>query len=1414
MDDRLSPAPPPAAPAAAAPAPLATGLSLLLPLAVVLALLLFTGGTFTALTRWWLFNESGSQWLVERLPLVKVQGFKGALLGERWQAERIEFSWSQGQQSITLEGLSASGLRWTWRPDEFAYVGLAVGDLQLRKVTVQTGPPGPQPTPLPAGIRVPLHLAVDRGRLDELQVNALQPVLRLALQGLLLHARPGAEHRIDGLQAEWQGVQVDASGRIGNLAPLPLAVQATLRPAPDGETPRWAAVLQAGGTLAEMQLGGTLRGVPRAGREPPAIDLQAGLRPLQAWPLSTLNLQTRELDLSALSARAPQTRLAGTALLAARARDEPVTATLQLDNTLPGRWNEGRLPLKRLSAELRGELARPDRLVVRQFELTLADATRPAGTLGGSAVWEGPQLTLDARLAGLVPQRLDGRAAAMQLSGPASLVVQGLPSPDGARPAAPAQPSARWKIDLEGVFDGAPQPVRLAMEGNANEQQLQISQLQASAGRATADMRALLQRGARGDWQLETAGSLVDFDPLPWWPGDAASAWRQGPHRLSAGWGLNLRLPGQAGALPVVELAQRLAGSGTLRVHDSVLAGVPLSADLKLGYEQAAAPAAVLVRAELLLGGNQLTLEGRGEPLGNGQADRWRLALSAPLLNTLAPLARLHPALADWVPRQGSLNATLAADGRWPALRTDGTARVSQLLVGAGGLAQGQAQWRLDTGGDRTLALKLNLAGLQWGTQKADHLRADINGTLAEHRIDISGALPVLPPAAAVRLLGVQAQSGTRGQLLAQGAWLPDASAGGGRWRARVERLTVGSWDGSAGDDAPASLWAQARDLRTELQFDATGRLLQLQADPGRVALADDMALRWDAVKIDLRGPQPLIDLRADIEPFRLAPLLARLQPAIGWAGDIRLAAKVDIRAAERFEADLVFERADGDLHIASGEGTQLLGLTDLRLALSAHQGTWTFTPVFKGRSLGEITGSARVQTTPEARWPPPDAPLQGNVQARVADLGIWGAWIPPGWRLGGELRTTATLGGRFGEPRYTGEVTGSGLAVRNLLQGVNVSDGRVLVRLDGDTATIERFTLKGGDGSLDVTGTATLGAAPQARLQFKADKFRVLGRVDRMAIASGRADLALGGEQARLDGRFTIDEGLFDASRGDAPSLDEDVSVRRAGDAPRTADDQRPTAPRRNVALALDLDLGDNLRVRGRGLDTALTGSVRLATPGGRLDVRGTINTRDGTYAAYGQKLTLERGMLAFGGAPDNPRLDILALRPNLDLRVGVGITGTLLTPRIRLVSEPEMSDTDKLSWLVLGRAPDGLGRNDTALLQRAAVALLSGEGEAPTDALMRNLGIDELSLKQGEGDVRETVITLGKQLSRRWYVGYERGVNATAGTWQLIYRIAQRFTLRAQSGLENSLDVIWSWRLQETPADAAMRKSTVLPP
>jgi translocation and assembly module TamB len=474
------------------------------------------------------------------------------------------------------------------------------------------------------------------------------------------------------------------------------------------------------------------------------------------------------------------------------------------------------------------------------------------------------------------------------------------------------------------------------------------------------------------------------------------------------------------------------------------------------------------------------------------------------------------------------------------------------------------------------------------------------------------------------------------------------------------------------------------------------------------------------------------------------------------------------------------------------------LGLTDLRLALDAHDGVWSFTQGLAGETLGVAAGAVVARTSPQALWPAPDTPIQGVLEVQVTHLGNWGPWVPAGWRLSGALRTSASIGGRFAAPEYTGRITGAGIGVRNFLLGVNVSEGEADIALQGETARIARLSARAGNGTVRVEGDATFGEAPSAQLRLLAEKFQVLGRVDRRLITTGQAQMRLDGRTVALDGKFTLDEGLIDFTRSDAPRLSDDVIVvRRTGQAP-----VEPPAPRsdptpgREARINVSVWLGDQLRLRGRGLDTGLSGELRISSPGNKMAVNGTVSTVGGTYAAYGQKLAIERGRVTFNGPVENPRLDIEATRPNLDVRVGVLVTGTALNPRVRLFSEPEMAEVDKLSWLVLGRAGDNLGRTDTALLQRAALALWAGEGEGLSDQFTRAIGLDELSLRQTDGEVRETVISLGKQISQRWYVGYERSLSATAGSWQLIYRIAQRFTLRAQTGEDNSLDVIWTWR------------------
>lgn len=1371
-------------------------------LALLLVLGLAGGGM------WWLLrSEAGSVWLLSHAPGVQMQGLRGAILSSRWEFDRLHIDIGGGLKSITIENAVAEGLEWSWHPQKGVWLGVHARRVAARSVELAFGTsksPGP-----PSTIGSPLQAVIDSIEVDRFVIGSLAPATNVRARGTV-SARNGSVHRIDDIRFTWDQVSVEASGDIGCAPPFALDVKGRLERPGAGA---WSASASALGPLKGFRAQATLRG-SAGGANAPSLDLDATIASFAPWPIAQLKASIDALDLAALASALPSTRLSGTADVQSSSIEAPVAVDIRLSNQLPGRWDQRRLPLASARVALRADLRQHEQLDIGSFELQLAGgsgATGAAGLWRGTGTWRGDVLRLQTQLSALRPQGLDQRAPAAQLSGPLNLTITELRG---------HTPTLQLQGELEGRLDAKPVPVKLLLDGDVtlaqNAPRLLLRQLRASAGNAVALLSGDVQPAAGGGWLLKTTGSLTDFDPVLWWPGAEGSAWRQGPHHLSAGWQLDLRLPANAAQLAPVLLAQSVAGSGAVRVHESMIAGVPLQLELTLAHQPQGAPAArgeppSSLHAELRVAGNRLVLDGRGDPLGAGLADRYRAELGADALAALAPLARLFPELAEWAPREGRLSSRFTAEGRWPDMRSQGEATLQQMRLGELSVGQGRLDWRFDTGSNQPVDAHLDARQLRWDRQSLDSVVLDLQGTLRQHAVKIDAVLPLRPPEWTEALLGLRTGNGTRARLRADGAWLSDG-AGGGSWRGRVDGLQIGAVDNSnpaaAASAASATAgtastgeWLDARDLRAELRFSPAGGMTELRAEAGRARIARDLQLRWDEFRLDNRGAErPDFELRAQIEPFLAAPMLARLQPTLGWGGDLRLAARLDIKAAQRFAADVVFEREAGDLSIDDVAGRQALGLQSLRLALNAQDGRWTFQQALAGRILGEIKGQQTLRVAPEQRWPDAQAPLEGRIEARVGTLGIWGSWVPPGWRLAGSLQTQATISGRLGAPAYTGRLEGRGLAVSNLLQGVDVRDGEVDVSLQGERATIERFTARGGDGRVELRGGAEFGAAPVARVQLEAQRFRVLGRADRQLITSGKAALELRAESLKLDGALKVDEGLFDVSRSDAPSLDDDVVLRNAAQQ-RTEAEAADSArtPRRNTQVAVEVDLGDKLRVRGRGLETLLGGQLRVTTPGGRLAINGQVRTDGGTYAAYAQKLDIARGILLFNGPPDNPGLDILALRPNIDARVGVAITGSFVSPRVRLFSDPEMSDTDKLSWLVLGRPSDGLGRADTALLQRAALALLAGEGEAPTDAFLRTLGIDEISLRQSDGEVRETVITLGKQLSRRWYVGYERGVNAATGTWQLVYRIAQRFTLRAQSGHENSLDVIWTWRVGE---------------
>lgn len=1347
------------------------GLLLVLALGLPLAL--------AALLAWALGTSAGSAWLLAQAGL-QVSSPRGALAGGAFEAARVR--WSDGRSRLVVEDLRWSDLVWRWAPPG-AWVGVDLVEARAQRVEWQGGAPSSgERAPPPTQLRLPLHARLVDLRVEQLQIGTLPPVEALRLDAEV-GADGGRAHRVSRLALHVDGMPLRATAEIGTAGDLPLRLQLDAQSAP-GRAP-WTGQLRVEGPLQRLQASARVDS-----RDPAAtLDARATLAPFAAWPLQALQLEARDFDLASLSAQAPATRLSGRADVRSSALDAPIEADIEIVNALPGRWDRARLPLQRLQLTLRGRADARDTLELLRLDAQLGPEQGGAGRASGSGRWQRDTLRLDLRVDALRPDALDARAPAMTIGGPLTLSARGLPSPD---PAAVRDAAAAVVAELSarlggrfGARPGAP-PLRVDLAATLRSVggalDLTVPRLEADAGAARLRLDARAARSAVGAWSLTTRGRIERFDPRPWFAGvDAAAS--QGAHRLDAQWDADLRLA--AGAAP-----DALRGRARVEIGEaSVVAALPLAGRLDWSRADAAAAQG---SADLRLAGNALTL--RGDAATGG---RWQAQLDAPQLARLAPLARAFPAAARWLPRAGTLTGSARAEGRWPALRTEGELRVAGLRSAALGVDRATLRWSLAadalTRRDAPLRLAVDADALAFGAQRVQRLRLQVDGSAAAHRFEIDATSPLRPPAwTDAWLPSGAAATGTRLRMAGDGGIEPDAD--GHRWRARVVDARAGPHDARG---APIAVdWLRARSVALAVELGARGAPRAVRAEPGQLQLLDATLrwreLRWRAAPA---GGRPTLDVDAEVEPTAVAAWLQRLQPDFGWDGDLRLGATLRVRAAERFDADLVVERRGGDLALVEAGNRQPFGLTDLRFALTAHDGVWHFTQALAGAQVGVLAGAQSLRPGAAATWPAADTPLEGVVELTVAHIGVWAPWLPPGWRLGGSLHSSATLGGRFGAPEYTGALTGTGLAVRHVLQGVDVRDGEMALTLAGTQARIERLRFRGGDGTLELSGGATFGASPRAQLQLVAHQMQVLGRVDRRLVVSGRADATLDARSIRVDGRLGVDRGLFDFSRADAPSLDDDVTVVRRGEAPREPTTARKRASQRTVDVRLAIDLGRALRLRGRGLETTLRGQLALTTPGGRPALHGSVRAEDGGYNAYGQRLQIDRGEVVFTGAVDNPRLDILAVRPNLDVEVGVEIGGTAQSPRVRLHSDPPMPDVDKLSWLLLGREPDGLGRADAALLQSAALALLAGE-DGGVNVLQR-LGIDELSVAQTEdGDVRDTVVTVGKQLSRRWYVAYERGVNATAGSWQLIYRAARRLTVRAQTGDDTALDVIWTWR------------------
>jgi translocation and assembly module TamB len=1423
-------------------------------------------GFATVLTVWvtlmalWmaLHSQMGAVQVLSWVPGLTVVDPQGQFRGD-FQASRLSLRLPRGGRLEMLEP-RWQGLDVHWSAFAPWRMAVSMKRLQARSVDLQwvTDPKAP-PATAPSNLVLPVALSIEALTVGRLTSNLWAGVPMTDLKGQLSLQQlglQGAGHRVVLQSLNWQGWQ--GQGELSVKARSPMGVSATVQV----QSAQGAGELKIGGTVLAPEVSGEVRVAPLQASAvhaaPPTLQrltVLASLRPFDPWPVHRAQIDALGLNLQQLLPSLPLTALSGQVSVMPReaiagapgskagpmgaagrtATPGPMPSDLlvqvDLRNDRPGLWDALAFPL--LAAK--GRLTLPAQASVaaigqvgHQGELDLlltlpGQGVRATASVAMSGPWDlnRPAGTrLSAQLDRVDLRSLDSRAPPLVLKGLITAQGQGAPG------------AAAMEVGLEGALDGVVprdatgvpptlvgQTANVRFKAAGGAASWQLSSLSMSSGaaqlQASGQWRPVDSAGAQ-TWQAQGQIALQAFDPALWmpWPrppGDAMQRTRldgqlqarlTGPADMASWWQTLVSTWLNPGKSPEpANGSGRVAGTVSGEVKNSLLLGVPLSAQWQLQ-----ADSVWQARADLQSGSNSMKLDATAPLDARGRLGAAQLHGSAQVPNLNAWQAWAEPL--GWRELAGRLQADgdmrLSPGGLWAGqgqLRLEGlkalkaSTPLSAQTVSATwqfNAEQAQGPWKLDAQVDQA-------RWAQWQLPQAHLL---VQGPRSAHQISLQ-AMAVLPP----RKRADAEPVSERVNLDLQGQAALTGSGDTLAWAAKVQSLKIqpeakgsDAWLAMAPFDLQwqplpqtgAAHWHQWRMSPTQATVFGT-RLTVSQAS-------------W---RQGPTGADTLIQIGLD--PVKLAEVLGRWQPQVGWGGDLLVAGQVKVQqdAGGRWVVDAGIERQSGDLTLREpgiqGATEQSLGVRSAKFSLRGADGVWRLTEQLDARVLGVLNGEQRLVTASASELPKASDALTGKLQLKLDNLRTVSVWAPAGWRLGGKASADLQVTGTLAVPGLLGRLIGQELAISNPLLGVQLNRGELSVRFGDRDVVIERFSAEGGPngGRVDATGRA-LWTPEDAlyELQVKATRFALLQRVDRRATVSGDLAVQVNRSTLKADGQLRMDEGLVDISQADAPTVGDDVNVvNRSG----VVDGDEASAPGRKLAINLGMDLGKQLRLKGRGLDTHLAGQVRLTTPNGRLHVQGTIQAVDGTYAAYGQRLQIERGSLAFTGSLDNPRLDIQAMRPQSptaaasDVKVGVLISGTAQEPRVRLYSEPAMSETEKLSWLVLGRAPAGLNGADIGLLQTAAYAFFDGEGPSVRDNLIQTLGLDELSVRQTDGAVRDTIVAVGKQVSSKWYVGYERSLNATTGTWQAIYRLAKRFTVRLQSGDDNAIDLIWSKRWGE---------------
>ena len=414
--------------------------------------------------------------------------------------------------------------------------------------------------------------------------------------------------------------------------------------------------------------------------------------------------------------------------------------------------------------------------------------------------------------------------------------------------------------------------------------------------------------------------------------------------------------------------------------------------------------------------------------------------------------------------------------------------------------------------------------------------------------------------------------------------------------------------------------------------------------------------------------------------------------------------------------------------------------------------------------------------------------PLGGHLEARLLDVGLIRMLDEEITDASGHASADLRFQGTVADPIAVGEARFEDGRVALPDLGVDVTDILIVARGDQDGGFSVDGQMRSGEGTLTIHGESPLvpSVDDPASLTIKGERFQAVSTPQADVVISPDLELRMTRDSVDLTGTVVIPKAIIELAEVPANA------VQVSDDVVFVDVDSVTTAGPVTVTSSVQVVLGDSVSFSGFGFRANLDGNLQVVDqPNRETAGTGTITISRGRYRAYGQDLRIDEGRVVFNGPIDDPSLEIQAYREARDRTIaGLNIRGSLQQPEVSVFSNPAMSQSEAMSYIMFGRPLDQGSASEQNRMADAATGL---GGDMLAQTLGAKVGL-EAGVEQGS-DPNDAAVVAGTYLSPQLFVAYGVGLFERVNIFRVRYEFNRRWSVQAESSQESSADLFFTF-------------------